>query len=283
MELPPRASRRTAHRRQPRQLRVCAGHRRGPHAAGARSTTGTRAEPQLRALADAARARRGRGAAARRARAARPLPRAYEWVDGSAFLNHVILVRKARGAEPPPTLETDPLVYQGGSGDAARPARRHRAARSGVGPRLRAEVCVHARRHAAGHDAPPTRRKHVRLVMLANDVHAAQPGPRRARQGLRLLPEQAGDRVLAVRGHARRARRRVADGRAAPARAHRPTTASSSATATPGPEMHFSFFDLIAAHRARRARFTAGHHPRQRHGVATPTARAASRASPSAA
>src|SRR5687767_11232321 len=45
-----------------------------------------------------------------------PLPRAFEWVDGSAFLNHVRLVRKARGAEPPPTLETDPLVYQGGSG-----------------------------------------------------------------------------------------------------------------------------------------------------------------------
>src|SRR5678815_4363783 len=45
-----------------------------------------------------------------------PLPRAYEWVDGSAYLNHVRLVRKARGAEPPPTLETDPLVYQGGSG-----------------------------------------------------------------------------------------------------------------------------------------------------------------------
>jgi fumarylacetoacetate (FAA) hydrolase len=45
-----------------------------------------------------------------------PLPRAYEWVDGSAYLNHVRLVRKARHAEPPPTLETDPLVYQGGSG-----------------------------------------------------------------------------------------------------------------------------------------------------------------------
>src|SRR5215468_681558 len=45
-----------------------------------------------------------------------PLPRAYEWVDASAYLNHVRLVRKARGAEPPPTLETDPLVYQGGSG-----------------------------------------------------------------------------------------------------------------------------------------------------------------------
>src|SRR5690606_24898232 len=45
-----------------------------------------------------------------------PLPRAYEWIDGSAYINHIVLVRKARGAEPPETLETDPLVYQGGSG-----------------------------------------------------------------------------------------------------------------------------------------------------------------------
>lgn len=45
-----------------------------------------------------------------------PLPRAYEWIDGSAYINHIVLVRKARGAEPPATLRTDPLVYQGGSG-----------------------------------------------------------------------------------------------------------------------------------------------------------------------
>ncbi|MGK0345778.1 MAG: fumarylacetoacetate (FAA) hydrolase, partial [Myxococcota bacterium] len=45
-----------------------------------------------------------------------PLPRAYEWIDGSAYINHIVLVRKARNAEPPATLETDPLVYQGGSG-----------------------------------------------------------------------------------------------------------------------------------------------------------------------
>lgn len=45
-----------------------------------------------------------------------PLPRAYEWIDGSAYINHIVLVRKARGAEPPETLRTDPLVYQGGSG-----------------------------------------------------------------------------------------------------------------------------------------------------------------------
>jgi len=47
---------------------------------------------------------------------AAPLPRAYEWVDGSAYLSHIALVRKARGAELPKTLFTEPLVYQGGSG-----------------------------------------------------------------------------------------------------------------------------------------------------------------------
>ena len=44
-----------------------------------------------------------------------PLPRAYQWVDGSAYVNHVELVRKARGAEMPPEFWTDPLMYQGGS------------------------------------------------------------------------------------------------------------------------------------------------------------------------
>src|SRR5512137_2788817 len=44
-----------------------------------------------------------------------PLPRAYQWADGSAYVNHVELVRKARGAEMPETFWTDPLMYQGGS------------------------------------------------------------------------------------------------------------------------------------------------------------------------
>src|SRR5207244_7487080 len=46
---------------------------------------------------------------------ASPLPRAYQWADGSAYVNHVSLVRKARGAEMPVTFWTDPLIYQGGS------------------------------------------------------------------------------------------------------------------------------------------------------------------------
>ena len=44
-----------------------------------------------------------------------PLPRAYQWADGSAYVNHVELVRKARNAEMPATFWTDPLMYQGGS------------------------------------------------------------------------------------------------------------------------------------------------------------------------
>ena len=46
-----------------------------------------------------------------------PLPRAYQWADGSAFLNHVELVRQSRGAPVPESFSTDPLMYQGGSDD----------------------------------------------------------------------------------------------------------------------------------------------------------------------
>ena len=49
------------------------------------------------------------------AKCASPLPRAYQWADGSAYVNHVALVRKARGVEMPDSFWTDPLIYQGGS------------------------------------------------------------------------------------------------------------------------------------------------------------------------
>ena len=75
------------------------------------------AEPKLKALAGALEAGTVKTEPFEVTRLHAPLPRAYEWVDGSAFLNHVLLVRKARKAEPPATLKTDPLVYQGGSGD----------------------------------------------------------------------------------------------------------------------------------------------------------------------
>jgi fumarylacetoacetate (FAA) hydrolase len=72
-------------------------------------------EPRLRELA--AMLERGIGAEPLRVEALlAPLPRAYEWIDGSAFINHVSLVRRARGADLPATLLVEPLVYQGGSG-----------------------------------------------------------------------------------------------------------------------------------------------------------------------
>jgi len=81
-----------------------------------------RAEPALREAAAALEAGRVPGEPVDPRRLGPPLPRAYEWVDGSAYLNHVRLVRRARGAELPATLETDPLVYQGGSGVLLGPA-----------------------------------------------------------------------------------------------------------------------------------------------------------------
>ena len=102
--------------------------------------------------------------------------------------------------------------------------------------------------------------------MLANDCTLRNLDPRRAREGLRVLPEQAGDRVLAVRGHARRARRRAGATAARTSACARPTTATSIGDCDAGPEMHFSFFDLIAAHREDAA-VHRRHDPRQRHGV----------------
>ena len=73
-----------------------------------------RCEPLLREL-DERLVTPGAGEPFDAAKAASPLPRAYQWADGSAYVNHVELVRKARGAQMPQTFWTDPLMYQGGS------------------------------------------------------------------------------------------------------------------------------------------------------------------------
>jgi fumarylacetoacetate (FAA) hydrolase len=126
------------------------------------------AEPALRALA----ADLERGAVDARPvdphQLGAPLPRAYEWVDGSAFLNHVVLVRKARGAQPPPTLETDPLVYQGGSGDLLGPRDPIELRDPAWGLDYESEVCVILGDVAMGTRAADAERC-IRLVLLAND------------------------------------------------------------------------------------------------------------------
>ena len=70
------------------------------------------------------------------------MPRAFGWADGSAYVNHVELVRKARGAEMPETFWTDPLMYQGGSDGFVGPRDPIRAADEDWGIDLEAEVAV---------------------------------------------------------------------------------------------------------------------------------------------
>jgi len=97
-----------------------------------------------------------------------PLPRAHHWVDGSAYVNHVELVRKARGATMPESFWTDPLVYQGGSDDLLPPTADVPFRDEDSGIDLEGEVAVVTDDVPMGTDAVAARR-HIRLVMLVND------------------------------------------------------------------------------------------------------------------
>jgi fumarylacetoacetate (FAA) hydrolase len=97
-----------------------------------------------------------------------PLPRAYQWADGSAYLNHVELVRKARGAEMPESFLGDPLVYQGGSDDFIGPCDDVPFASVDWGIDFEAEVAVITGDVPMG-ATPSQALEGVRLLMLAND------------------------------------------------------------------------------------------------------------------
>jgi fumarylacetoacetate (FAA) hydrolase len=219
-----------------------------------------RAAPALTALA--ARLDRGEitGERLDEARLGPPLPRAYEWVDGSAFLNHVRLVRKARNATPPPTLEADPLVYQGGSGVLLGPRDDLHLGDSEWGLDFESEVAVilgDVPRGTKAAGAAPF----VRLVLLANDVTLRNlvPGelakgfgffqskPATAFSPFAVTPDELGDAWRDGRVHLplRTTLKRAG--------------AASHLVGDPdaGAEMHFSFFDLIA-HAAHTRALTAG-------------------------
>src|SRR5688572_11895450 len=99
---------------------------------------------------------------------AAPLPRAYHWADASAYVNHVELVRKARGAEMPPSFWTDPLMYQGGSDDFLGPTDDVPVPSEEFGIDLEAEVAVITDDVPMG-VTPEQARQHIQLVMLVND------------------------------------------------------------------------------------------------------------------
>ncbi len=184
-----------------------------------------------------------------------PLPRAFEWVDGSTYLNHARLVRKARGAELPPSFETDPLVYQGGSGVLLGPTEDIPLPDPEWGLDFEGEVCAvlgDVPRGVAAADGPG----HVRLLCLANDLTYRNlvPGelakgfgffqskPATAFSPFAVTPDELGPAWKGGRAHLRLTVRwngeRVGD-------------------LDTGPEMHFSFGDLLQ-HLARTRGFTAG-------------------------
>ena len=98
-----------------------------------------------------------------------PLPRAYQWADGSAYINHVELVRAARKAEVPETFYTDPLMYQGGSDDFLGPCDEVVVPSEDFGIDFEAEVAV-VTGDVPMRATPEEALEGIRLVMLANDV-----------------------------------------------------------------------------------------------------------------
>ena len=212
-------------------------------------------EPSLRALAEDLDAGRVRAEPLDPRALGPPLPRAYEWVDGSAYLNHIRLVRRARGAQPPPDLETNPLVYQGGSGVLL-------AARDDVplpdpawGLDLEGEVCAVLGDVRQGTRAAEAVRC-IRLLGLANDLTYRNLVPGELAKGFGFFqskPATAFSPFLATPDELGPA---WSDGRV-----HLRLTVRWNGAQVgdleAGPDMHFSFFDLIQ-HVARTRAFTAG-------------------------
>lgn len=125
------------------------------------------AQPALRALSG--RVNAGEGDTFDETACASPLPRAYQWADGSAYVNHVELVRKARKAEMPASFWTDPLMYQGGSDTFLAPRQPIVAGAEGWGIDFEGEVAVIVGDVPMG-ASPAVCARAIRLIMLVNDV-----------------------------------------------------------------------------------------------------------------
>lgn len=121
---------------------------------------------------------------------ASPLPRAYAWMDGSAYLNHVELVRKARGAEVPESFYSDPLMYQGGSDTFIGPRDPILAADEGYGIDMEAELAIITDDVPMG-VSDKAAADHIKLVMLVNDVSLRGLIPNELRKGFGFVQGKA--------------------------------------------------------------------------------------------
>ena len=184
-----------------------------------------------------------------------PLPRAYQWCDGSAYLNHVELVRAARGTEVPESYFKEPLMYQGGSDDLQGARAPIRGLDPAWGIDFEAEVAVVTADVPQG-ATPEQGLDAVRLVMLANDVSLRELIPDELAKGfgffqgkpatafspVAVTPDELGDAWQDGRVHL--TLQTTWNGR-------------KVGLCDAGPDMRFSFGDLIA-HAAKTRRLAAG-------------------------
>lgn len=184
---------------------------------------------------------------------ASPLPRAYQWVDGSAYLPHVERVRRARGAEMPPSFRHDPLMYQGCSDSFIGPRDPVLVADEAYGIDFEAEVAVVTDDVPMGVSAEAAL-GHVQLVMLVNDVSLRNLIPAELAKGFGFLqskPASAFSPVAVTPDELGDAWR---DGKV-----HRPLTTHLNDELFGEPEcgedMQFSFGELVA--HAAKTRFLA--------------------------
>ncbi len=184
-----------------------------------------------------------------------PLPRAYEWLDGSAFIHHIELVRKARGAELPESLLHEPLMYQGGSGHFLAPRAPVPLADVALGLDFEAEVAVVVDDTPEGTSAE-TAFGHIRLIMLANDWTLRNLVPSELAKGFGFLVSKPATAFSPWAATPDELGASFRDGRlhlALESYVNDELIGSPNA----GPEMHFSFCDLIA-HATRTRTLTAG-------------------------
>jgi fumarylacetoacetate (FAA) hydrolase len=161
------------------------------------------AEPELRRRSEALESGSVTGTSLTSVELGAPLPRAYEWIDGSAFINHIVLVRRARGAEPPSTLTTDPLVYQGASGCLLGPNDSFTLGDAAFGLDFESEVCVVLGDTPRGttQDGAGDR---VRLLLLANDWTYRNLVPPELAKGFGFLVSKPATSFSPFRGDSRR-------------------------------------------------------------------------------
>jgi fumarylacetoacetate (FAA) hydrolase len=186
---------------------------------------------------------------------AAPLPRAYQWLDGSAYLHHVELVRKARGAEMPASFRTDPLMYQGGSDALLGACDAAAFVSEEHGIDLEAEVAVVTDDVPLGVTAAAAAR-HVKLIVLVNDWSLRNLVPGELAKGFGFLQSKPASAFSAIAATPDELADAWRDGKL-----HLPLVSHINGELlgrpNAGVDMSFSFYELLA-HAARTRRLSAG-------------------------